>query len=64
MEVLTASKRKLLRLRGMVDGLRRAITAISDADAVSVDGLKNCRAVIEQEIDEAERTIAAIENEF
>lgn len=64
MEVLTASKRKMLRLRGMVDGLRRAITAISDADAVSDDGLANCRKVIESEIAEAEQIIAAIENEF
>lgn len=64
MEVLTASKRKLLRLRGMVDGLRRAMTAISDADAVDRAGMLNCRTIIEREISEAEQTIAAIENEF
>ena len=64
MEILTASKRKSLRLRGMVDGLRRALTAISDADAISEQGMANCRAIIEKEIDEAERTIAALDNEF
>jgi hypothetical protein len=64
MEILTASKRKSLRLRGMVDGLRRALTAISDADAISGHGMANCRAIIEKEIDEAERTIAALDNEF
>lgn len=64
MEILTASRRNSLRLRGMVDGLRRAMTAISDADAVGGDGLRNCRAIIEREITEAEARIAALDNEL
>lgn len=64
MEVLTASKRKVLRLRGMVDGLRRAITAISDADAMSREAHENCKRIIDGEIAEAEAKIAAYENEF
>jgi predicted site-specific integrase-resolvase len=50
MEVLTAAKKKELRMLGMLDGLRLARTAIADADRLPKEGLKTCSEIIDHEI--------------
>jgi hypothetical protein len=49
----TAAGRKVLRLRGMIDGLHQVLGSISDADGLSCEALASCRAIIEREIEAA-----------
>lgn len=50
MEVLTAAKKKSIRMMGTLDGLRLARTAIANADGLTKAAADNCRKIIDHEI--------------
>ena len=51
MEILTADRRKQLRLLGEIDGLRRARVIVYKADYMSLPALNACDELFSKEID-------------
>lgn len=61
MEILTADRRKQLRLLGEIDGLRRARVLVCKADYMSRSAIASCSTLIAEEIDKRIHDLDIIE---